>query len=157
MSPSLWSCSAQRLVDVCDSSFISSTHLPIPAQWQPVVMVIITLIILVITTCRYRVSVPLFLKIKPSRKTPIIIRTDTKQVKFEQEMKSTPRKMSSTCFAKILLAESKVCGATWLPWRPESGFVNWEFVHGQQFVNFKKFCFYSIFCLYVNFVIVFIF
>ena len=63
----------------------------IPAQWQPVVMVIITLIllILVITTCRYRVSVPLFLKIEPSRKTPIIIRTDTKQVKFEQEMKST--------------------------------------------------------------------
>ena len=64
----------------------------IPAQWQPVVMVIITLI-LVITTCRYRVSDPLFLKIEPSRKTPIIIRTDTKQVKFEQEMKSTPRKI----------------------------------------------------------------
>ncbi|XP_013408110.1 uncharacterized protein LOC106172066 [Lingula anatina] len=48
----------------------------IPVQWQPVVMLVLILFLLIVTImlCSYRISLPLFLKIEPSRCTPDVIR-----------------------------------------------------------------------------------
>ena len=49
----------------------------IPLPWQPFFIATILVVILfgVVATCRYRVIMPLFLRIEPSHKTPVIIRT----------------------------------------------------------------------------------